>query len=173
VNDSFVVQIPPGATEIDLRPVLAPIVRAIMKNEEGKFEHYAEEHVDQFFDRFVTETKLVRLMERIKWEWVRDYMLANGWRRSPPSSGSAQYYPPKVEHYYGPTGICVLMKERYVPAKTLTTNYNLIQQTWNAVRLITQFEQRKSAVLYGQMFLTAQSILDHSDAVTRMGDVVR
>ena len=142
-----------------------------MQNGDG-FDHYAEEHVDQFFDRFATETKLIHLMEKIKWEWVRDYMVGTGWRRSGGiCGGGAQYYPPKKEHYYGPTGICVCMKEAYLPEKTLTTNYSLIQQTWNAVRQITQFEQSKSVVLYGQMFMTAQAILEHSDVVTRLGAV--
>jgi hypothetical protein len=169
MSDSFVVQIPPGATEIDLRPLLAPIVRAIMKNEKDRFDHYAEEHVEQFFDRFKTESKLIHLLEKIKWEWLRDYMLAKGWRRSP-GSENAQYYPPE-EKNYGQSGVCIVMKEKWIPQKTLTTNYNLIEQTWRAVRDIARFEKNSRSPSYGDMFTTASSVMEHTDVVTRLGMV--
>ena len=170
-DDPFMVPVPDGATHIDLREFLVPLLRAIMR-QGGKWEHVGDESVDRYFDRLLVETRITRKLETVNPRWIVDYMKAKQWRASMVSShGTRQLYPPEKEPYYGPTGICIIMKLAYVPEKTETENYNEVQQAWRAVKDITRFEGSRSTVTLCEIEKCVQRIIDHVDPVTRLGQV--
>ena len=161
----FVVKVPAGATEIDLRPVLAPIIRAVMRNASDKQEHFSDRDVDRFAERLMIETRISALMQTIKWEWISKYMLDHKWRRADCHS-HCQYYPPEDKNRIGPSGLCVLIKEEFIPP-----NHNEVEQAWRAIEQIAKWRGVRTAVFLDDIETQAKLIVAHVDPVTRLGEV--
>ena len=160
MTDPFVIPVPPGATEIDLRPVLEPVLRAVMFSRWEK--HFPTSFVDNFAANWLHETRLARLIETIKWEWLRDYMLNHKWRRADCHT-HCQYYPPEN---YGPTGVCIIMKEEHIP-----DDHNEVEQNRNAVQHIARWELSKTRADLDDIEQQAQKILDSRAAVDRLASL--
>lgn len=166
MSDPFKIPVPEGATEIDLRPLLEPLIRFVMR---AKLDptFYPVEAVDSFTAELVADSAQGRLIETIKWEWIRDYMLAEGWRRSGGlTGGKAQYYPPKTKYDYGPRGICVMMKEEF-----LGPSHNEVNQNRWAIHKITMWRIQRTKVSRHQETATAHLIIASRSAIEQLGAV--
>ena len=166
-DDPFILPVPEGATEINLRPILEPIVRRIMRETKPE-DRFSTEVVDDYVREMIEESALCRLIERIKWEWIRDYLLDEGWRRSNVSP-TAQYYPPDTESKkWKPSGICLVMREKHIHG-----DHNYTHQAYEAVRKIARWEfNQHGAIPLNMLAKQAQKILDHRSAVDRLAGVV-
>lgn len=134
IDDPFVVRVPAGATEIDLRPVLVPIVRKLMLVFSGD-KAYSDKVVDEWLTKVHRDDRCARMVEGLDWRWIKNYMLATDWQRSCGSGGYHQYYPDKSEKYHRPW-VCVGMQEEY------NEGTNLVAMCWKAVKDIAKWEDR-------------------------------
>jgi len=133
--DPFVVSVPEGATEIDLRPVLVPLVRKLMLAFE-KGGAFSDKAVEEWVADVRRDHWRAQLAERLDWRWVKRYLLDTDWRRSCGSSGYHQYYPNEGEHHFYKPYVCIVMQEEY------NDSANLVDMCRKAVEGIAKWEDR-------------------------------
>lgn len=131
---SFVVDVPEGATSIDLGPILRPILRKLMLVF-SKDQAHSDEDLDAWISNFHREHRRAQLIGQLRWQWISRYMLDTDWRRSH-SETNAQYYPNKGEHHRWRPYVCVCMKEKF------QHDTNLAEMKRRAVEGIAKWEDR-------------------------------
>jgi len=134
-GDPFVVQVPAGATEIDLRPALVPIVRKLMLAFSDEKAHSKDDVAEWLADVY-RDDRRAQLIESLDWTWIKSYMLATDWRRSCGSGGYHQYYPPKGKRYRYKPYVCVILKEQF------NSGENFVEMGRAAVKRIAKWEGR-------------------------------
>lgn len=92
-DNPLVIKIPPGATELDLRPVLEPIILALMpKIREGSHtsREPRPEDIPGFLKAAAERLEYERLLPFLKRQVLKDYLEAEGWK--PESEGYDSVY---------------------------------------------------------------------------------
>jgi hypothetical protein len=79
-KDPFVIPVPPGATEIDLRPYLLPLIKGLICNRWDPFnEPVSAERVEGVMAWWRKADEWWLRAEGIDIEWVKAYLLDHGW----------------------------------------------------------------------------------------------
>jgi hypothetical protein len=92
-DNPLVIKIPPGATEIDLRPVLEPIILALMPRIHVNAHSSREprpEDIPGFVKSAAERLEYEKLLPFLKRQVLKDYLEANGWK--PESAGYDSVY---------------------------------------------------------------------------------
>jgi len=143
MSNPFIVPVPRGATQIDLRPYLAPILRELLliaQRGQPWGEAHTEIELEDWIGRVYGRDRLARAIELVQREWLSEYMLSRKWRRSGGLDGGfAQYYPPEPEMKRR-GHLCIRLKEEFIPE-----SLPLISQHWRAIHEIANWEKRAPA----------------------------
>ena len=96
----LVIQIPAGTTEIDLTPILVPIVRVALQKRGSWTEAQTEDAIRDIFEHTAFERRVAKLRQA----WICEYLETRGWkahwRDSDPDIGAlVMYEKPKNEPY--------------------------------------------------------------------------
>ena len=84
-DNPLVIKIPPGATEIDLRPILEPIIMGLMRD--IKTGPWAQDirsprptDVSRFVERAIENHAYLTLLPKLNRRIVKSFVEANGWK---------------------------------------------------------------------------------------------
>lgn len=92
-DDPLVIKIPEGATEINLRPILEPIIMALMRNiKTGPWAQDVREpipsDVEKFVKRAFSNHAYLLLLPKLTRRIVKGFIEANGWKPETPGYDS-------------------------------------------------------------------------------------
>jgi len=83
-DDPFVIKIPKGATEIDLRPLLGPIILALMPHistDKNSSRPPVPSDIDGFIQAATDARNYRALIESLDRQHFKTYLEANGWKK--------------------------------------------------------------------------------------------
>lgn len=81
MTDRLKIQVPEGTTEIDLRPILVPIVRALLDHTQGngRRKYFTEVDALEFIDGALTTADFYRRVLALRSFWIASWLQSQGW----------------------------------------------------------------------------------------------
>lgn len=166
MTDPFVVKIAPGQTEIDLRPLLLPLLqfvacrhgcgveeRRVGEDKAGKHRSYSPTQMEDFMGRLVDRQRLAGRMACLRPEWIHDYATKTGWRTS--DSYRHRQYNREYDRWR-PTDAFVVHKKE--------GDARFPGDCWAAVKSLSAYEDRS----WDEVI---DSIMAHGNAVDALASV--
>lgn len=81
-KDPLIIPVPSGATEINLRPIILPIIQAIIHAKDRyNFRAVTVKQAEDWLNVAVRDSAWWRRVEGFRVMWFKPYLEANGWRR--------------------------------------------------------------------------------------------
>ncbi len=162
MGDPFTLRIEPGQTELDLRPVLMPLLQRLARlhgcgiekrlaHEHNASPHhsYSPEQIERFMDQIATEHRLATRLSWLTPEGLHRYLTDRGWH-------VYESYRHRQYSMAGHHAFCVRM----------CADDEFPGDCWNALRCIAEQEGRKWS-----LDRVATDILAYSNAIDALASV--
>ncbi len=160
MSDPWIVEVPPGTTRLDLRPVLEPIIRGLIKHSANRAITGAV--AERWWRAAVRDCHLIDRMARIDPQVIWTYLTNSGWHVH------AEYWHWQFSNREGATGSSVRFRaaETFVLKKRPGESDG--EQLLCALYSIAKWEERTHDAVLSQ--LEEQAGIT---AVDRLGDLAR
>lgn len=162
------IKIEPGQSEIDLRPVIMPLLQELARSlgvgiefdrrgtqRTDPFSSYTPEQVERWMSAMVERHRLAERMKLFQADWIHEYATGTGWYSSD-NYRHRQYS--RAYDRWRPTDAFVVYKDRDDP--------RFAHGCWRAVRAMAAYEDRSWDAVIAAILARGNAI----DALASVGD---